>query len=97
MVAPIIIHLDVMDGHFVPVITFGPLVGGGAQGCRCDAGYPPHDRAPGEQLAAFREAGGDILNVHVEAAQHLHRMLQRDPPARRQGRRLSEPSDAGRA
>jgi ribulose-phosphate 3-epimerase len=71
------IHLDVMDGHFVPTITFGPDV---VKAIRpyskkvfdvhlmitpCD----PH-------LEAFAKAGADIITVHVEAAPHLHRTLQ---------------------
>jgi ribulose-phosphate 3-epimerase len=70
------IHLDVMDGKFVPVITFGPLV---VQAVRkaVDVTLDIHlmIERPDEQLAAFREAGGDILNVHVEACTHVHRTL----------------------
>lgn len=71
------IHLDVMDGHFVPVITFGPQV---------VAALRPHTRktldvhlmiAPADpQLEAFAKAGSDIITVHVEAGPHLHRSLQ---------------------
>ncbi len=70
------IHLDVMDGHFVPVITFGPLLVSAVR----KAVDMPLDihlmvERPEEQVAAFRDAGGDILNVHVEATRHLHRLL----------------------
>jgi len=71
------VHVDVMDGHFVPNITFGPET--------CKA-IRPHIRtvmdvhlmiAPVDQyLKAFAEAGSDILTIHVEAGPHLHRSLQ---------------------
>lgn len=70
------IHLDVMDGHFVPVITFGPLLVSAVRKA-VDIPLDIHlmiDR-PEDHIAAFREAGGDILNVHVEATRHLHRLL----------------------
>ena len=71
------IHLDVMDGHFVPVITFGPDV--------VKALRPVTQKtldvhlmiAPVEpHLEAFAKAGADIITVHVEAGPHLHRSLQ---------------------
>ena len=71
------IHVDVMDGHFVPNITFGP------QMC---AAIRPHIKtvmdvhlmiAPTDPyLEAFAEAGADVLTVHAEAGPHLHRSLQ---------------------
>jgi ribulose-phosphate 3-epimerase len=71
------IHLDVMDGHFVPNISFGP----GAI-----AAMRPHSRkvfdthlmiAPCDPyLEAFAKAGSDIITVHVEAGAHVHRSLQ---------------------
>jgi ribulose-phosphate 3-epimerase len=71
------IHLDVMDGHFVPNITFGPDV---VKALR------PHSKkifdvhlmiAPCDpHLEAFAKAGSDIITVHVEAGPHLHRSLQ---------------------
>jgi len=71
------IHLDVMDGHFVPVITFGPLLVSAVRKA-VDIPLDIHlmIERPEEHLAAFREAGGDILNVHVEATRHLHRTLE---------------------
>jgi ribulose-phosphate 3-epimerase len=70
------IHLDVMDGKFVPVITFGPLV---VQAVRRAVGVTLDIHLmierPDDQLSAFVDAGGDILNVHVEACTHLHRTL----------------------
>ncbi|GIK81847.1 MAG: ribulose-phosphate 3-epimerase [Pseudorhodoplanes sp.] len=71
------IHLDVMDGHFVPNITFGPDV---------IKALRPHSKkifdthlmiAPCDpHLGAFAKAGADIITVHVEAGPHLHRSLQ---------------------
>ena len=71
------IHLDVMDGHFVPNITFGPDV---VKALR------PHTKkvldvhlmiAPCDPyLEAFAKAGSDIITVHVEAGPHVHRSLQ---------------------
>jgi ribulose-phosphate 3-epimerase len=71
------IHLDVMDGHFVPAITFGPLVVAAVRKA-VDVTLDVHlmIERPEEQLTSFREAGGDILNVHVEACRHLHRTLE---------------------
>ena len=70
------IHLDIMDGKFVPVITFGPLV---VQAVRkaVDVTLDIHlmIERPDEQLSAFVDAGGDILNVHVEACKHIHRTV----------------------
>jgi len=71
------IHLDAMDGHFVPNITFGPLV---VEAMR------PHSQKvfdthlmiePADPyLEAFAKAGSDIISVHVEAGPHLDRSLQ---------------------
>ncbi|WP_159592647.1 MULTISPECIES: ribulose-phosphate 3-epimerase [Chelativorans] len=71
------IHLDVMDGHFVPNITFGPPV---VKAIRdrtkkvfdCHLMIAPAD----PYLAAFAEAGCDVITVHAEAGPHLHRSLQ---------------------
>lgn len=72
------IHVDVMDGHFVPNITIGPGV---VKALR------PHSDKPFDvhlmiapvdpYVDAFAEAGADILTVHPEAGPHLHRTLQR--------------------
>ncbi|WP_419816220.1 ribulose-phosphate 3-epimerase [Glacieibacterium sp.] len=72
------IHIDVMDGHFVPNLTIGPLV---VKALR------PHTTLPFDVhlmispvdgfLDAFAEAGADIITVHPEAGPHLHRSLQR--------------------
>ena len=72
------LHLDVMDGRFVPNISFGPAV---------IAALRPHTRLPFDvhlmiapadpHLDAFREAGADWISVHPEAGPHLHRTLRR--------------------
>ncbi len=71
------IHVDVMDGHFVPNITVGPAV---VRALRRVTELPLDVHLmisePARYLPAFAEAGADILTVHVEAARHLHRALQ---------------------
>jgi ribulose-phosphate 3-epimerase len=71
------IHLDVMDGHFVPNITFGPPVIKAIRD-RTDKVFDCHLMiAPADQyLAAFADAGCDIITVHAEAGPHLDRSLQ---------------------
>ncbi len=73
-----VVHIDVMDGHFVPNLTIGPAV---IRALRplTDKPFDVHLMiAPADPyLAAFREAGADILTVHPEAGPHLHRTLQR--------------------
>jgi ribulose-phosphate 3-epimerase len=71
------IHLDVMDGHFVPNLTIGPLV---ATSLR-PATRLPFDvhlmiSEPDRFIPAFCEAGADSITVHVEATDHLHRTVQ---------------------
>ena len=71
------VHVDVMDGHFVPNITFGPAT--------CKA-IRPHIRgvmdvhlmiAPVDPyIQAFADAGSDVITAHVEAGPHIHRTLQ---------------------
>jgi ribulose-phosphate 3-epimerase len=71
------IHVDVMDGHFVPNITIGPLVAAAAR--RAAKGVIDVHlmiEQPERYVAAFAEAGADILTVHVEATRHLHRTVQ---------------------
>jgi len=72
------IHIDVMDGHFVPNLTIGPAV---VKALR------PHSAKPFDVhlmiapvdpfLDAFAEAGADVITVHPEAGPHLHRTVQR--------------------
>src|SRR5215475_2536332 len=71
------IHIDVMDGHFVPNLTIGPVV---VQALR------PHSALPFDvhlmispvdpYVPAFAKAGADIITVHPEAGPHLHRTVQ---------------------
>lgn len=71
------VHLDVMDGHFVPNITFGPDVIKAIRP-RTDAVFDAHLMiAPCDPyIEAFAKAGCDIVTVHAEAGPHLHRSLQ---------------------
>ncbi len=71
------IHLDVMDGHFVPNITAGPIVVEAVRRCT----HLPLDihlmiEKPERYVAAFAEAGADIVTVHQETCPHLHRTIQ---------------------
>jgi ribulose-phosphate 3-epimerase len=72
------LHIDVMDGHFVPNITIGPDV---VKAIRPHISIPMDVHlmiAPADPfLEAFREAGADILSVHPEAGPHLNRTLKR--------------------
>ena len=71
------IHLDVMDGHFVPVITFGPEVVKALRPITQKTLDVHLMIAPVEpHLEAFAKAGADIITVHVEAGPHVHRSLQ---------------------
>ncbi len=71
------IHVDVMDGHFVPNITIGPAIVAALRP-HTDLLFDVHLMiAPCDPyLAAFAEAGADLIAVHVEAGPHLHRSLQ---------------------
>jgi ribulose-phosphate 3-epimerase len=72
-----LIHIDVMDGHFVPNLTIGPVV---------VSALRPHSRKPFDchlmiapadrYIAAFAEAGADIISIHPESGPHPHRTLQ---------------------
>lgn len=79
------LHLDVMDGHFVPNISFGPMI---VQTCRHATKIPldVHLMVEGPErfVDAFSKAGADIVTVHAEATVHLHRALEliRDSGAR---------------
>lgn len=71
------LHLDIMDGHFVPNISFGPSV---VKALRKHARMPFDVHlmiAPADPyLAAFADAGADLISLHPEAGPHLHRSLQ---------------------
>lgn len=70
------IHVDVMDGHFVPNITIGPLV---VEAIRPITKLPLDVHLmienPDQYIPRFAKAGADILSVHVEACRHLHRTI----------------------
>jgi ribulose-phosphate 3-epimerase len=72
-----LIHVDVMDGHFVPNITIGPLV---VKAARKSASVPLDVHlmieAPDNYIKEFAESGADIITVHEEASVHLHRTIQ---------------------
>ncbi len=74
-----VIHFDVMDGHFVPPITIGPLVLGAIADQVHDAGgvVDVHlmIEAPERQIADFAKAGADSITFHEEATPHAHRTL----------------------
>jgi ribulose-phosphate 3-epimerase len=70
-------HLDVMDGHFVPNITFGPMIVEFVRKATkkvCDVHLMIEE--PGRYAEQFKNAGADILSVHIEACPHLHRNIQ---------------------
>jgi len=72
------LHLDIMDGHFVPNLTFGPMVVKAVRSVTklsLDAHLMVEE--PDRFLEDFRAAGTDRLTVHVETSPHLHRTLQR--------------------
>lgn len=74
-----VIHFDVMDGHFVPPITIGPLVLGGIAD-RVHAAGGALDvhlmiAAPERQIEEFAKAGADSITFHAEATPHAHRTL----------------------
>ncbi|MFC1998325.1 ribulose-phosphate 3-epimerase [Chloroflexota bacterium] len=71
------IHVDVMDGHFVPNITIGPAVVKSIRSCTT----LPLDvhlmiESPEKYIKQFADAGSDIITVHAEACKHLHRTVE---------------------
>ena len=71
-----LLHVDVMDGHFVPNITIGPLV---VKALRKEVSVPLDVHLmienPDQYIPAFAEAGADWISVHQETCKHLHRTL----------------------
>jgi ribulose-phosphate 3-epimerase len=70
-------HLDVMDGRFVPNISFGPMVVSFFRKATtkvCDVHLMIEE--PGKYAEQFKNAGADVLSVHIEACPHLHRNIQ---------------------
>jgi ribulose-phosphate 3-epimerase len=72
------VHVDVMDGHFVPNITIGPLVVQALAKLKLGIPLDVHlmIEEPERYITDFAKAGADYLTVHVEACRHLHRNLQ---------------------
>jgi len=72
------VHVDVMDGRFVPNITIGPLIVRAAAAAAGDALVDTHLMIvePERYIQAFRDAGSDQITVHAEATPHLHRAVQ---------------------
>ncbi len=72
------VHVDVMDGHFVPNITIGPLI---VDAARRSTNLPLDVhlmiKNPDHYVEAFVKAGADIVTVHQEACTHLHRTIQK--------------------
>jgi len=72
-----VIHIDVMDGHFVPNITMGPIV---VEALRPITKLPLDVHLmienPDNYIEQFAKAGADWISVHVEACRHLHRTIQ---------------------
>ena len=71
------LHIDIMDGHFVPNISMGPFI---VEACNRASKLPLDvhlmSEKPEVHLEAFAKAGADHLTVHVETCPHLHRTLQ---------------------
>ena len=72
------LHVDVMDGRFVPNITIGPLVVKAIRACS-DKPLDVHLMIvePDKYIEDFRDAGADLITVHAEACPHLHRSIQK--------------------
>ncbi len=72
-----IVHVDVMDGHFVPVITIGPLI---VRALKARTKMPLDVHLmienPSSHIDGFIDAGADYLTIHYEASTHLHREIQ---------------------
>ncbi|MBD3617631.1 MAG: ribulose-phosphate 3-epimerase [Gracilimonas sp.] len=72
------IHCDIMDGHFVPNISFGPSVVKAAKKSAPEAFLDVHlmIENPDDYVEGFVEAGADLISVHYETCPHLHRSIQ---------------------
>lgn len=72
------IHCDIMDGHFVPNISYGPGIVKAAKKAAPDAFFDVHlmIENPDDYVESFVEAGADLISVHYETCPHLHRSIQ---------------------
>lgn len=72
------IHCDIMDGHFVPNISYGPMIVEAAGKAAPDAFLDVHlmIENPDQYIESFVDAGADLISVHYEACPHLHRTIQ---------------------
>ena len=72
-----LLHIDVMDGHFVPNITIGPLILDSIKG-KTNLPLDVHlmIENPDVYISEFVKSGADIITVHVEACKHIHRSIQ---------------------
>ena len=86
-----LIHIDVMDGHFVPNITIGPLV---VKSVKKIASIPLDVHLmiekPDRYIRDFADSGADIITVHSEACLHLHRTVQNIKECRSEERRVGK-------
>lgn len=72
-----LLHLDVMDGHFVPNLTIGPpIVASVRRATRLPLDVHLMIEEPDRYIAAFADAGADMISVHQETVPHLHRTIQ---------------------
>lgn len=79
------IHIDIMDGHFVPNLTFGPMI---VKAIRQSTSLPFDIHAmltnPDDYISELADAGADSITVHAEACRHLHRTVQQIKEAGKQ-------------
>lgn len=71
------LHVDIMDGRFVPNISFGAAIVKSMKKV-CNKPFDVHlmIEEPGRYIPEFRDAGADVITVHLEACPHLHRVIQ---------------------
>jgi ribulose-phosphate 3-epimerase len=72
------LHCDIMDGHFVPNISFGPMIVQAAARCAPDALIDVHlmIENPGNYIEQFVKAGASLISFHIETEPHAHRVIQ---------------------